>query len=249
MSIDLLTKLAEEVDAPPFAKKEGGEEKEPVEEEESEEAEVVPEEETEAPVGGAVDPMAIMEFFAQSNPVTDADFHAFAEQNGFDVHQAEAVAYKLAQKFMMFLRGGPGAGVDPNTIDPVALDAGMQAEAQSYPDPVIQKKIVFDNLAADPEAYTAAPPEGELPMDPNEQPIDEKTASLLMKIAGQKMVIKKKGRVGSNGELEKASLLQRKPIGEAIGEVVGGTRKKRGGVLGAVKSTLVGRQNPFAGNI
>ena len=209
MSIELLMKLAEEEEKNPFAKKD---EKE-VEEPESEEATETPEEEAAEGHGGTADPKAIMEFFAQPGTIMDADFHAFAEQNGFDVHQAEAVAYVLAQKYMALLRGGAGAGMDPNTVDPQELEMGMEAEGKHTECPCTRKKLALDNLASDPQYYTnqgaAATPEGELPIDPSEQPIDEKTAALLLKVAGcsggQMMTMKKKGAISSKGELEKRS--------------------------------------------
>ena len=58
------------------------------------------------PGTGAVDPTAIIDFFAQTPNPTDEAYHEFSESQGLDIHQAEAIAYALAGKYVMFLRGG-----------------------------------------------------------------------------------------------------------------------------------------------
>lgn len=102
-----------------------------------------------------INPTAIMDFFYQpGKTITDDDFHAFCEQGGYDVHQAEGVAYALAQRCMMFLKEGRSQGVDPNSFDPAQIDMGIGIESEHSSDPVIQKKITFDHLAEKPDYYS-----------------------------------------------------------------------------------------------
>lgn len=103
---------------------------------------------------GAVNPIAVMDFLGSGGPIDDAAFHSFAEQNGMDVHQAEAVAYKLAQRFVSFLRGGKSQGMDMSSIDPQQLEMGMKIEAEHADDPIIQKKVACDHLAENPQYYS-----------------------------------------------------------------------------------------------
>lgn len=168
------------------------------------------------PAGGAIDPAKIMDFFAQQGPIDDAAFHAFAEQNGFDIHQAEGVAYKLAQTLMGLLRGGKSAGMDPNQFDPQQIDMGLQIEAEHTDNPIVQKKIVFDHLAEKPDYYSqecmqsemqaeggaGMPPEEQPPVSPEEQ--YQKTAAALEKIANRSCKYKKKvAPLGKDGAMNK----------------------------------------------
>lgn len=154
----LLTKLAEEVEE----KEEEGmspEEKkkhEASETPEEEAAEEAAEGEAPAPAAAPVNTAAIMDFFAQPGQVDDAMFHKFCEQNGFDVHQAEGVAYALAQKCMQLLREGKSQEkqLDPNTVDPQQLEWGIMIEQEHTSDPALQKKIALDHLAENPQYYS-----------------------------------------------------------------------------------------------
>lgn len=158
MSIEFLKKLANDIEEEESKKKDENDsseipqgEEEPATQEETDEPEEAAAEQQSA---GPVDPLPIMEFFKQQGPITDAAFHSFCEQNGYNVHQAEAVAYKLAQKAMTVLGGGNGAGIDPNQVDPQQLEMGMQIESKHTACPAIQKKLALDNLAIDPQYYS-----------------------------------------------------------------------------------------------
>jgi hypothetical protein len=103
---------------------------------------------------GAIDPVAVMDFFANNDGITDEQFHSFAEQNGFDVDAAEGIAYQLAKRYMEIIRGGAGYGLDPNSVDPQQLEWGMIIESEHSGDPAMQKKITLDHLAENPEYYS-----------------------------------------------------------------------------------------------
>ena len=150
------------------------------EEPESEEATETPVEEAAEPApNGSVDPYAIMDFFADPSPVTDSNFHAFCEQNGFDVHQAEAVAYKLAQKYIECIRGGKGYNFDLNTVDPQQIEIGMKIEAEHSADPIMQKKVLADHLSENPEYYSNEMFQSELQSEQGQgQPPVEKQAAM-----------------------------------------------------------------------
>jgi hypothetical protein len=101
-----------------------------------------------------IDPTAVFDFFAQNPAPNDEAYHEFAESNGFDVHAAEAAAYALAGKYIMFLRGGKSQGLDPNSVDPEQLQMGIDIESEHSDDPTTRKKIALDHLAENPQYYT-----------------------------------------------------------------------------------------------
>jgi hypothetical protein len=105
------------------------------------------------PGTGSINPTTIIDFFAQNPAPNDESYHEFAESQGMDIHQAEAVAYALAGKYVMFLRGGKSAGADINQIDPEQLKIGMEVESEHTSDPATQKKISFDHLVESGDYY------------------------------------------------------------------------------------------------
>jgi len=119
-----------------------------------------------------IDPMAIMDFFASNYDITDDQFHSFAEQNGFNIHEAEEIAYNLASAFMQMIRGGRGYNLDANSVDPQQLKWGMIIESEHSSIPAIQKKIALDHLAEDPQYYSNDIFQKELQKE-YEQQIDE----------------------------------------------------------------------------
>ena len=104
--------------------------------------------------GGSADPTAIIDFFAQNPNPDDEAYHEFAEQQGFDVHSAEQIAYALAGKYVMLLRGGKSLDADMSSVDPQQLEMGMQVESEHTDDPATQKKISFDHLVEMPDYYS-----------------------------------------------------------------------------------------------
>jgi len=209
MSIELLKKLAngveeEEKKSPnaPVGEEEGAVSEEP---EEAEEAE-----QEEAAATGTVNPVAVMDFFAQQQGnITDADFHSFCEQNGFNVHEAESIAYGLAQKLMQILREGKSVGLDPNTVDPQQLEWGMKIESEHTSCPALQKKISLDHIAENPQYYSMPYMQEELQREASQG--QEKMSALLQKIAAPSSGLgykKKMSRpVKKNGSMKKYSSL------------------------------------------
>lgn len=192
MITPMLTKLADEINKqfPPQKEKKENGTPPPGEEEEATEEEEEGAEEKEEEQGaatGTVDPKVVMDFFAKPGKITDADFHAFCEQNGFNVHEAESIAYSLAQALMSIVRGGKGAGLDPNQVDPQQLEWGLEIEKEHTDMPCLQKKIALDHLAEDPQYYSQEYMQKELQkeggQEQGQQMDPEKTASLFRKIA------------------------------------------------------------------
>lgn len=110
-----------------------------------------------APAGGGQLGVSQIIDFLQANPSPDdSAVHAFAEQNGADVHQLEAAIYGLSTKMVNMLRGGKmiDKGLDVNSVDPRELEAGVAVEMEHTPDPAIAKKIALDHLAEIPDYYT-----------------------------------------------------------------------------------------------
>lgn len=104
-----------------------------------------------------VDTAMVIEFF-QTNPnPNDEAYHQFAEEQGWDVHEAESIAYRLATKFVNLLKGGlmnTTEGFDLNAVDPNQLEMGIKVEMEHTPDQTVAKKIALDHLAEIPDYYT-----------------------------------------------------------------------------------------------
>ena len=93
--------------------------------------------------------------FLLSHPEpSDAEFHEWAESRGFDKHEAEETAYKLAAFMARFLRGGRAntAGVGPKDVDPDELAAGVETEAEHAPDVETRERIALDHMAESPDS-------------------------------------------------------------------------------------------------
>jgi len=95
----------------------------------------------------------IIDFFRRNNNPTDADFHKFAEENEYDVHEAEAKAYELATLFVNFLVGGRAVekGFTEEDADPEQLKMGIEVEYEHTPDKEVAKRIALDHLAEAPD--------------------------------------------------------------------------------------------------
>ncbi len=198
MKFELLEKLADEMEnyeEEDEKKKAQPGEEEPASKEEGEDAEEMGQEQGAA--SGTVDPIAVMNFFSSQGKISDADFHSFCEQNGFNIHEAESLAYGLAQKLMQFIRGGKGANLDPNTVDPRQLEWGIQIEAEHTDCPSIQKKIALDHIAEDPQYYSMPYMQEELQREQGGgEEVSPKLAALLLKAATcGKSHIKKKSTI------------------------------------------------------
>ena len=102
---------------------------------------------------GAIDPTAIIDFFAQ-NPKPDSQaFNDFAQSQGIDANVANTVAYTLAGKYVMFLRGGKSSGKDISQVDPAQLDKGIQVEMEHTSDMASAKKIALDHITGEMPDY------------------------------------------------------------------------------------------------
>ncbi|MDD5650064.1 MAG: hypothetical protein PHF86_06575 [Candidatus Nanoarchaeia archaeon] len=96
-------------------------------------------------------------FFLKLNPnPKDADLHAWAEAQDYDVHEVEAEIYKLATKFVTFLTSGRAneKGISEEDVDQNELKMGIEVEKEHTPDEDVTKRIALDHLAeSDGELY------------------------------------------------------------------------------------------------
>ena len=106
--------------------------------------------------GGTPDVSMIVDFFQNSPNPDDATYHQFAEGNGWDINQAEGIAYALATRFVNLLRGGLAAENEftIDMADPNELQMGIEIEYEHTPDASVAKKIALDHLAKIPDYYT-----------------------------------------------------------------------------------------------
>ena len=90
---------------------------------------------------------AVEDFLARNPSPTDAQYHEFAEKHKFNKHLAEQIAYRLAAKYVKFLRGGKSNEPGAKHYDPKQMKAGVEVEAEHTPDIEGRKKITRDHLA------------------------------------------------------------------------------------------------------
>ncbi len=96
-------------------------------------------------------------FFLKLNPdPKDADLHAWAEIQNYDVHEVEAEIYKLATKFVNFLLDGKAneKGIDEEDVDAEELKMGIEVEKEHTPDEDVAKRISLDHLSELSDYYT-----------------------------------------------------------------------------------------------
>lgn len=152
--ISVLQKLADEIDGDEKVKKQeqenNGQGKQP-------EASSSSPQEPEQSAATPPDPKVIIEFFQTNPDVNDEAFHEFVEGQGWDVHQAEGIVYKLATRFVNLLKGGKMNETDEfdlSAVNPNELQMGIKVEMEHTPDPTIAKKIALDHLAEISDYYT-----------------------------------------------------------------------------------------------
>jgi len=99
---------------------------------------------------------AVQDFLHKNPKPSDTDWHAWAEREGFDVHEAEAAAYALAGRLVALLRGGRSQGKRPEGSTDEAVTAGTKVEEEHVlGDEEVQRKIAYDHLAEHLDYYDA----------------------------------------------------------------------------------------------
>jgi hypothetical protein len=105
---------------------------------------------------GGMDPLALtVGKFLKDNPnPDDKAFHAWAEEEGVNVHLAEAGAYRLATLATNFLFGGRAneEGFSGADADPSELAMGIEIEKEHSPDVSVRARIALDHLAELPKS-------------------------------------------------------------------------------------------------
>lgn len=93
-------------------------------------------------------------FLAKHPDPSDSAFHAWAEDEGLDVHKAESAAYKIASMAVKFLNDGRAnkEKVTKKDVDAEELKIGMEIEAEHSPDEATRERIGLDHLAENPES-------------------------------------------------------------------------------------------------
>lgn len=106
--------------------------------------------------GADIDPLAmeVAEFFKENPNPPDKDFHAWAEGKGYDPHEAEAAAYRIATLFANFMSGGRAneKGFTQEVADPIELSMGIEIEKEHSPDIVTRARISLDHIAEFPKS-------------------------------------------------------------------------------------------------
>ena len=102
-------------------------------------------------------PEAIIAFLKENPNPKDADLHAWAEKNKYNVHEVETEIYKLATKFVNFLTDGRAnkKGFTKKDADPKELKMGIEVEKEHTPDVDVTERISLDHLAESKNYYTA----------------------------------------------------------------------------------------------
>jgi len=99
---------------------------------------------------------AVTDFLSTHPEPDDKVFHEWAEAHGYDTHEAEAAAYKLATKAANFLKGGRASavGFTREDADPDELAMGIEIEYEHTPDKSTAQRIALDHLAELDDYYT-----------------------------------------------------------------------------------------------
>jgi hypothetical protein len=92
---------------------------------------------------------AIVKYFNDNPNPKDADFHKWAEDNNYNVHEAETIVYTLATMFAKFLSGGRAneKKVTSKDVDPEQLKMGIKVEQEHIDDEEVAARIAIDHLA------------------------------------------------------------------------------------------------------
>lgn len=96
----------------------------------------------------------LYQFLLDNPEPTDEEFHKWAEDQGKDKHKAEEEAYKLAAKFVRFLKGGRWNEEGPVSYDKDQLEMGIKVEYEHTPDKDVARKIALDHLTELKDYYT-----------------------------------------------------------------------------------------------
>ena len=86
---------------------------------------------------------AVLQFFEDNEDPSDDDFHEWAEENGYNVHKAEEVAYGIISELM---HGGRSKGDMPEGVSQADIQKGMEIEKEHTTSPIIARKITADHL-------------------------------------------------------------------------------------------------------
>jgi len=94
-------------------------------------------------------------FYANPNPSDDL-FHSWCEKMGYNPHEAESQAYKLATITAKFLNEGRSIeeGLTKDDVDQKELALGIKVELEHIKDVRVAEKIALDHLAEIDDYYT-----------------------------------------------------------------------------------------------
>jgi len=96
---------------------------------------------------------ALIEMFASNKKIKDEeDFHAMAENIGWEPSALEEKSYAIIQSFFSqgkFMKDGQGKKFDSNEVE-----MGKKVELEHTNNPVIALRITLDHLTEIPDYYT-----------------------------------------------------------------------------------------------
>jgi len=92
--------------------------------------------------GAAPSEQQVIKFLQKHPRPSDDQFHEWAEENGFNVHKAEATVYRVLSDIVS--KGKSGGKVPP--MSPAQMRTGVKVEKEHTPSPTVAKKIVADHV-------------------------------------------------------------------------------------------------------
>ena len=103
-----------------------------------------------------VDEQALLDTLCANPGMKDTELHAWAEDNGYNIHKVEEKVYEIATRFAQFMNEGKAqeTGTTPSNVPPQQMAEGQKVEAEHSSDPEIKKKITTDHLAEFKDYYT-----------------------------------------------------------------------------------------------
>jgi hypothetical protein len=99
---------------------------------------------------------AVSDFLKNNPNPPDEKVHEWADKNGYNKHDVEAMIYSLATSYVKFLNSGRAAekGVSAKDVNPKELAMGMKVESEHSDDLAIKKKVSLDHIAEfEPKVY------------------------------------------------------------------------------------------------
>jgi len=126
--------------------------------------------------GKAPSQEAVIKFLDKNPKPTDDQFHEWAEGQGYNVHKAEQVAYRILSDIV---NTGKSKGKMPPGTPGKEVKQGVKVEKEHTPNPTIARKVVADHITETGPGYYPALLKMEKDLEKKGEPISASVAAAL----------------------------------------------------------------------